>query len=102
MRADRLERERMKVNCHRVTPRTTVWETEPEILSTTLNLIQLSHSSLNKGEGSHKRQEGVTASWCEIRTGFQKEASEGWAFKSDVTTKTQRPDAEGTAYAKTA
>lgn len=57
VRADRLERERTRGNCHQVTPRTTVWETEPEIISRTLNLTQLSYSSLNKGEGSHKRLE---------------------------------------------
>lgn len=40
----------------------------------------------------------MTAFWHEIRTGFQKEASEGWAFNSDVTTKIKgTEEAEGTA-----
>lgn len=38
----------------------------------------------------------MTAFWREIRTGFQEEASEGWAFNSDVATKIKGTDpAEG-------
>lgn len=60
-RAGRLEEEN-ESNCPQVTPRTTLWGTEPEMLPRTVNPSPRTlHSSLDKGEGTH-RDKSVTAS----------------------------------------